>query len=1151
MKGKKGKFLQLVEDVQKNEALLKDSDEDEKKKSEPEENDTKEDAKPKTQKKNGGGSGSQPAKAKQSFPRRGSITKKSVTQRTPTITLTAATKVARLAQVARKPNEKPKAKQMFPGRSKSWIQAHFMKLGLMPNSILAGELEGEKARRERLEREKKAAEAFQKMQEAANAKAMADRVRKIKGSRQLPVQQRQRSIRPRRESNIDLNDDDFEDEVGHHQPVIAFDEPTDVVDLEEQERLRKAAEEAERLRRLAELEQEKLRAAELEAELRAQRERDEAELKAKRDEEERLRREKAEAEEAERRRLAEEKEAKRKAELEAKMAVKRAKREAMEAILAAKKAAEAEEAERQKKLEMDRRNSAKPSTAYGAVKDFVPNASEHPDKKTVTQDVFSVREKGSLYKAPPPPSIKKSERKPIVPWKRRPNDQQHGLGKLDEDSDSMLSDAENHPEDDDFDPEAITDLWNSNMNGEEVAKTAWNLIGVSKIQEMRTSSIKDSGNEIRQEFRHVMGNHWFPGLDPGMEVNLTNIVKVLFRTMKTGLWREKSEACKAVLYLYQTFSDDFQDPLKSLVVPQLELFHDPDWQFRATLCAVLPVYKQMHPDLTYHLIYCLQDKSDVVRKTAKKSLTDMGINTRESLRQTMVALQMIPDLADKKNGSTFLEEELARIRKEQAEYDALNASRIHYWQGQVPPKKMPGSLNNRPDSYEATLVKRGLFTKEDFEKFYTRYNTPQPTLVVPQTADENQDQEFGLRRSRKSTNRPTIPIRSAIPKRRLSYDRYLPETPVERIPASRPGSQRPSVYGRRNSSRASSVKNESFEKISFSLDDDLFENPPGTPSLRQSITKRVQLGSRRVSINNPITFNHGAIQKKQADAFFDKPDSEEEIAKLNQSFQKYQIVRQGASQNPIFNGAKRASVSATPGIQKTGFGGWSTLRSSIVASAGEKTVDPWGFFAKNVPPRRESVTADRINRNKYGSGVIVSTHARDDEEVTEVDDKGIKIYSRRVSMQPVQVSYYKRVIQKQRLGEEGSETSAEENPTGTIPAMVTNEDGLPPIAPIAQSKAKTSNSLDHVPVITIRMKTPQDPNGNYTTTATPPRNTTTAATTLFDANGNSRPWTVDDSETRLQTPLAALKEGSGGGIKQGLKSWSDKASVLSSKSEGE
>ncbi|KAJ3083013.1 hypothetical protein HDU99_000919, partial [Rhizoclosmatium hyalinum] len=918
--------------------------------------------------------------------------RKSITSRKPSFSLDQAAKTARLALVSRNPNEKPKAKELFPGKSKTWIQNHFMKLGLLPNSILAGEIEGEAKKKERLEKEKKAAAAIQAMQEAANKKAMADRVKNVRRSNKFLSE-----TVTYMQSEVDLGDDgDFEEEELPERPALKFDDtgPEPVYeDLEEIERKRREAEEAERLQRLAEEEEARRLAAELEAELRAQRERDEAEIQAKKDEQERLKREKAEAEEAERLRLKAEKEARRKAELEAKLAVKRAKKEAMDAIMMAKKAAEAEEAERRKRLEDEKRKAAQPSTTYGAIKDFVP-VTDTEKRTIVAQDVFSAREKGTLYKAPPPPTIKKSERKPIVPWKRRPNDQFEGLNKIGDDSNSDLSDEEK----DDFDPEALTGLWDT--TNEDVAKTAWNLIDMSKKTAERKPSIRVStinrkgstgkADDIKQELKNIIGNHWFPGLDPGMEANLQNILKVLFKTMKSGLWREKSEACKAVLYLYQTFEKDFQDPLNVILVPQLEFFNDNDWQFRATLCAVLPVYKQSHPDLTYHLISCLKDKSEVVRRTAKKSLTEMGINSRESLRQAMVQLQIIPDVAQKQKDLSFLDVSLAR-------------------------RTSMGGVN------------------------------------------------------------------------------------------------------------------------------------------RHSIARH--------SIANNITFNNGALQKPAPKTdFFDKPSEEEELR-----VQKDQYLVSRRPTGTFAGGFKRNSQ-ASP--SRPGFGGWGTLRSSILAGA--DAADPWGLFKK-----RDSTTSDestpKSSRRVSHFGPIVSSHLEAEEKI-EVDvDGAIKVYSRRVSMQPLQVSYYKRINIKRGSSLAGEVLLPEDENNPTI--------SLPPVVSVSKTESDekinrraSRGSMDKgIPIVTVRMKTPPDesairPNriieaaNNYTSAtaissagAGSRRNTITASTTLFDPT--SRPWTVDDQQQERQKTPAQRKSNANdfispirqdSGKRDEPKAWSDHDSVVTS-----
>ncbi|KAJ3297614.1 hypothetical protein HDU79_002788 [Rhizoclosmatium sp. JEL0117] len=1110
--------------------------------------------------------------------------RKSITTRKPSFSLDQAAKTARLALVSRNPNEKPKAKELFPGKSKTWIQNHFMKLGLLPNSILAGEIEGEAKKKERLEKEKKAAAAIQAMQEAANKKAMADRVKNVRRSNKFLSE----TVKYM-QSEVDLGDDgEFEEEELPERPALKFDDagPEPVYeDLEEIERKRREAEEAERLQRLAEEEEARRLAAELEAELRAQRERDEAEIQAKKDEQERLKREKAEAEEAERLRLKAEKEARRKAELDAKLAVKRAKKEAMDAIMMAKKAAEAEEAERRKRLEDEKRKAAQPSTTYGAIKDFVP-VTDTEKRTIVAQDVFSAREKGTLYKAPPPPTIKKSERKPIVPWKRRPNDQFEGLNKIGDDSNSDLSGSDE--EEDDFDPEALTGLWD-NAN-EDVAKTAWNLIDISKKTAERKPSIRAStinrkgstgkADDIKQELKNIIGNHWFPGLDPGMEANLQNILKVLFKTMKSGLWREKSEACKAVLYLYQTFEKDFQDPLNVILVPQLEFFNDNDWQFRATLCAVLPVYKQSHPDLTYHLISCLKDKSDVVRRTAKKSLTEMGINSKESLRQAMVQLQIIPDVAQKQKELSFLDEELARLSKNQSDYDAINAARIVEWQKLVPLKKIPGSLKDRPDSYNATLVKKGVLTKEDFEKMYGKNNQPKPAALAPACEP---DERMSTQRSRTVNNlgtivKPTIfsqlKVQSAMPSRRPSFDKYWPD-PEGSVAPSKTGSARNSIYrssvygqSSRKSSiyeRSTSMKENSQEKLDHrDEEEDDFLTNADIP--RISLTRRPSLGganrhsTARQSIANNITFNNGALQKPTPKTdFFDKPTSEEE---LRVQKDQYLVSRRTTG---TFAGGFRRNSQASP--SRPGFGGWGTLRSSIMAGA--DAADPWGLFKK-----RDSTTSDestpKSSRRVSHFGPIVSSHLEAEEKI-EVDvDGAIKVYSRRVSMQPLQVSYYKRINIKR-----GSSLAGE----GMLPEDENNLGiSLPPVVSVTKTESDekinqraSRGSMDKgVPIVTVRMKTPPDesairPNriieaaNNYTSTTTIPsagtgsrRNTITASTTLFDPN--SRPWTVDDQQERQKTPaqrksnandfISPIRQDSG--KRDEPKAWSDHDSVVTS-----
>jgi hypothetical protein len=45
-----------------------------------------------------------------------------------------------------------------------------------------------------------------------------------------------------------------------------------------------------------------------------------------------------------------------------------------------------------------------------------------------------------------------------------------------------------------------------------------------------------------------------------------------------GLWSEKCEALKALLYIYQTFHNDIPNPVEFLIIPQVERFWDDAWQ---------------------------------------------------------------------------------------------------------------------------------------------------------------------------------------------------------------------------------------------------------------------------------------------------------------------------------------------------------------------------------------------------------------------------------------------------------------------------------------------------------------------------------------------------------------------------------------------
>ncbi|KNC99867.1 uncharacterized protein SPPG_05240 [Spizellomyces punctatus DAOM BR117] len=119
-------------------------------------------------------------------------------------------------------------------------------------------------------------------------------------------------------------------------------------------------------------------------------------------------------------------------------------------------------------------------------------------------------------------------------------------------------------------------------------------------------------SEIVPELQAIMDKFWFPGLGD-KDVTLQNILGALFKVLKTGYWSEKCEASDSLLYLYQTFQDDFRNPVQDFILPQLESFNDRDWQLRSRMCSNLVKYGVYNPYLIQALIARLVDPIEDVR----------------------------------------------------------------------------------------------------------------------------------------------------------------------------------------------------------------------------------------------------------------------------------------------------------------------------------------------------------------------------------------------------------------------------------------------------------------------------------------------------------------------------------------------------------
>ncbi|KAJ1561677.1 WD repeat-containing protein 87, partial [Cladochytrium tenue] len=139
------------------------------------------------------------------------------------------------------------------------------------------------------------------------------------------------------------------------------------------------------------------------------------------------------------------------------------------------------------------------------------------------------------------------------------------------------------------------------------------------------------------------------------EFNLTNIIRKLMEKMKHGLWLEKCEASKAVLFLYMTFKEDLVDPADTVVLPQLDFLGDSDWQFRAQLCINLGSYRVYHPDVMLSLMSMLQDENDTVRHAAKHALLSFGIGSTQSLYEALLRLGVLKPTGTEEKGLAWLD----------------------------------------------------------------------------------------------------------------------------------------------------------------------------------------------------------------------------------------------------------------------------------------------------------------------------------------------------------------------------------------------------------------------------------------------------------------------------------------------------------------
>ncbi|KAJ3153369.1 WD repeat-containing protein 87 [Irineochytrium annulatum] len=553
-------------------------------------------------------------------------------------------------------------------QTRHFVRERMAKLGILPNSIVGAQIQEDKR--------KKALELAEKMKrekeerEKALAVASTNRFERPKYllSRRGKKPDNKGKIEEQPEVDIDDEDDGDNDEDK--------DDEDDEDDENGRPKTSASEEEANAIkaRKLAELGS---IAAQEASKVRAAREAEEAERRRRLEADERRR---LEEEEAERARLAA--------------------LEAEAAAAAAEAAAEAEEEtpEEEESEEESSQTSESPPPdpmTMSQLREMVPNGGQR----------VKARRHGEDGKKPArsAPAKRKKLQKPVF-HPKTPSP----VVSLDGSVEEMAAEpVEEPPPPPEPEPVVVEPVFvPEDAEAAMAAKQAWGLLEMA----MYNDGAPYDEDNIRPELRGIVSKFWFPGLG-GKDVNLSNIIDVLLKLMKKGLWLEKCEASKALLYLYNTFKPDFVDPMSTLIYPQLDLANDDAWQVRAQVCANLAGYGIYHPDIMELLICKLKDESEAVRKAAKKALASFGIDSKSALRGAMIRLNMLPNDFHYTE-SDWLDILLQRMQDRLAQELLETNEVVVRWRNLVHPS-IYGSDFDRPNSAMVTLVFPGITDGKD------------------------------------------------------------------------------------------------------------------------------------------------------------------------------------------------------------------------------------------------------------------------------------------------------------------------------------------------------------------------------------------------------------------------------------------------------
>ena len=175
---------------------------------------------------------------------------------------------------------------------------------------------------------------------------------------------------------------------------------------------------------------------------------------------------------------------------------------------------------------------------------------------------------------------------------------------------------------------------------------------------------------------------WFPGMN-GREVTVPNIVLVVIEVLQNGEEEAKIEAISAIVYFYNTFKDEFADPLSSIIIPLLDMIHDENDSVREKITRAIGDIGVYSDETVTALIQMLNDSIENVRKAAILSLSELGISTKTQLEDAMKQLNMLPQDKAKKRVVNYLDILIARQNQKRKEHTIEKKKVCKVWTIQV------------------------------------------------------------------------------------------------------------------------------------------------------------------------------------------------------------------------------------------------------------------------------------------------------------------------------------------------------------------------------------------------------------------------------------------------------------------------------------